>query len=100
MAKRIVTRIGDVFSVRVDGNCKYYFQYIANDMSQLNSSVIRIFCKKYPIDYEPVIDDIIKDKVLFYSHTVLSVGIRLGYWEKVGKHNDIGHPEDAFFLTI
>lgn len=52
MAKRIITRIGDVFEVQLD-NCKKYFQYIANDMTQLNSSVIRAFVEEYPLDYSP-----------------------------------------------
>ena len=41
--KRIVTKIGDVFCIEIDGQYKCYFQYIANDMECLNSSVIRIF---------------------------------------------------------
>ena len=32
MAKRIVTKIGDVFCVDIDNQCKRYFQYIVNDM--------------------------------------------------------------------
>lgn len=97
MAKRIITKIGDVFCTMIDNNYKCYFQFIAKDMSLLNSSTIRVFKRHYPIYYETNIDEIIHDDVSFYSHTVLSVGIRLGYWEKVGKHNDIGHPEDVIF---
>lgn len=50
MVKRIVTKIGDIFCVKTDRGCIAYFQYIANDMTQLNSSVIRVFKKRYPID--------------------------------------------------
>lgn len=44
MAKRIVTKIGNIFGAEIDGKYanidgkyKVYFQYIANDISQLNS---------------------------------------------------------------
>lgn len=43
--KRVLTKIGDVFEVKIDETSKKYFQYIANDMTQLNSDVIRGFKK-------------------------------------------------------
>lgn len=97
--KRIVTKIGNVFCVRVDDRQKQYFQYIANDMTQLNSSVIRVFETRYPLDAKPKLTDVVQDRVWFYAHTILSVGIRLDYWEKVGK---VPYEEtilDALFLT-
>lgn len=90
MAKRIVTRIGNVFCAEIDGKYKVYFQYIANDMSQLNSSVIRVFKRRYPLDANPKMDDIVKDDVIFHMHTVLRVGIEDGIWYKVGRSNDLG----------
>ena len=93
MAKRIVTKIGDVFCVEIDNQCKRYFQYIVNDMEQLNSSVIRVFKLHYPIDYKPIIDDIVKDEVEFYAHTVLRAGIVNNAWYKVGKSKDLGGDE-------
>ena len=90
MAKRIVTKIGDVFCVEVDGRYKQFFQYIANDLTCLNSSTIRVFQKEYPMEYKPVVDDIVKDEVMFYAHTVLKFGIQEGVWYKVGKSADIG----------
>ena len=44
--KRIVTKIGNVFSVKLNESKKKYFQYVANDIYQLNSSVIRVFKKE------------------------------------------------------
>lgn len=90
MAKRIVTKIGDVFCVEVEGRYKQFFQYIANDMTQLNSSTIRVFQKEYPMEYKPVVDEIVKDEVMFYAHTVLRFGIQEGVWYKVGKSADLG----------
>ena len=85
MAKRIVTKIGDVFCVEVDNTYKRYFQYFCNDMTQLNSDVIRAFKKRYPMDYKPKPEDIVKDEVDFYAHTILRNGIEDGLWYKVGK---------------
>ena len=97
MAKRIITKIGDIFCVEVDNEYKCYFQYVANDMTVLNSSVIRVFSKHYPMDYVPVFDDIVKDDVYFYAHTILRFGILYNAWYKVGKHPDIGNPDEITF---
>ena len=94
MAKRIITRIGDVFEVQLD-NCKKYFQYIANDMTQLNSSVIRTFVEEYPLDYSPILENITAGKVDFYAHTVLRWGIQSDLWYKVGR---ISFEEDVNVL--
>ena len=97
MAKRIVTKIGDIFCVEIDNEYKCFFQYVANDMSQLNSSVIRVFSRRYPLDYEPNMDDIIKDDVYFCAHTVLRLGIIYNAWYKVGKHLNLGNPNEIRF---
>ena len=97
MAKRIITKIGDIFCVEVDNSYKCYFQYVANDMTVLNSSVIRVFVRHYPIDYIPVFDDIVNDEVNFYAHTILRFGILYNAWYKVGKHSNIGNPDEIYF---
>lgn len=100
MAKRIITKIGDVFCVEVEGREKAYFQYIANDMNQLNSSTIRVFKKRYPMDSEANVEDIVADEVEFYSHTVLKFGIEDGAWYKVGKSPEIGDTQNILFRTF
>ena len=90
MAKRIVTRIGDIFCAEIDGEYKCYFQYIEKDLSQLNSSVIRAFKRRYPIDATPIIEEIINDDILFYAHTVLRAGIDYNAWYKVRRSNELG----------
>ena len=90
MAKRIVTRIGNVFCAEIDNECKRFFQYVANDLEYLNSSVIRAFKTKYPMDYEPEIEEIVKDEVEFYAHTILKFGIVFNAWYKVGTSKNIG----------
>ncbi len=99
--KRIVTKIGNVFCVEMDGRYKCFFQYIANDIEQLNSSVIRVFRKRYPMDYKPDMDEIVGCEVAFYAHTILRAGIANGIWYKVGKTSDIGQKEleDVIFGT-
>jgi len=95
--KRIVTKIGNIFCVEVDSKHKRFFQYVANDLSQLNSSVIRVFKRKYTIDYTPDMDDIVNDEVDFYAHTVLNVGIRTNTWYKIGTNKNIGDTEHIMF---
>ena len=88
--KRIITRIGDIFCIEIDNEYKCYFQYIAKDMSQLNSSVIRVFKRHYPMDYEYDEQEVLNDEVNFYAHTILRIGIDNGTWYKVGKSKELG----------
>ena len=90
MVKRIVTRIGDIFCAEIDCEYKCYFQYIEKDLSQLNSSVIRVFKRRYPIEYSPIIEEIVIDDILFYAHTVLRAGIDYNAWYKAGKSKELG----------
>jgi hypothetical protein len=82
--QRVRTRIGDVFSVSLDSGSKKYFQYIANDLTQLNSEVIRAFKKTYPINACPELIQVVSDDVDFYAHVVVKWGIKMSLWEKVG----------------
>lgn len=90
MANRIITRIGDIFCIEMYNEYKCYFQFIEIDKMQLGSSVIRAFKSRYPMDYKPVIEDIVNDDVLFYAHTILKFGIEYGIWYKVGKSKELG----------
>lgn len=94
---RANTKIGDVFSVKIDNNSKKYLQYIVSDLTQLNSDVIRAFKKTYPTDANPDLSEIVKGEVEFYAHCVTKWGIKLGYWEKVGNIADIGKTEHILF---
>ena len=95
--KRVVTRIGDIFCVEIDDKYKAYFQYIAKDWEQLNSTVIRVFKNHYPIDSNPSMEEIVNDEVAFYAHTVLQVGFKIGTWYKVGNSKIIGDVENIYF---
>ena len=99
--KRIVTRIGNVFCAEIDNECKRFFQYVANDLEELNSSVIRVFKTKYPMDYKPNIEEIVKDEVEFYAHTILKFGIVFNAWYKVETSKNIGDEyKEALFGDI
>lgn len=97
MVKRIVTRKGDIFCVEIDNKFKVYFQYITTDMTQLNSTVIRVFKKHYPIDYIPNLNEIVKDEVHFYAHTILRQGLYDGAWYKIGSNKDVGDVDNIMF---
>lgn len=97
MAKRIVTKIGDIFSVTLDNGNLRFFQYIANDITQLNSPVIRVFNNEYPTEYEVNPLEVVNDEVDFYAHTMLRWGITDGAWQKVGKCHDVGNTENIMF---
>lgn len=97
MAKRIITKIGDIFSVALNNGNQRFFQYIANDYSQLNSSVIRVFKKEYPAEYEINPEEVVNDKVDFYAHAILKFGIIEGVWHKVGKCPNVGDTGNILF---
>lgn len=93
MAKRIVTKIGDVFCAELGDGYKGYFQYVAIDKTMLGGRVIRVFKKRYKVDEQPTVEEILKDEVQFYAHTLLKPGIQLNHWYKVGKSEEIGIEE-------
>lgn len=96
---RAQTNIGDVFCVKLDGIGKRYFQYVANDISMLNSSVIKVFKKIYTVDDNPEIKKIINDDIDFCAHVVLKWGLDKNLWGKVGNAGDVGSLEMLFRNT-
>ena len=93
MAKRIVIKIGNIFCAEIDGKYKCYFQYIMKDTNQLNSPVIRVFKRRYPMDYKPDMEEIVSDDVLFYAHTFIRFGVFYEAWYKVGNSMNLGVDE-------
>lgn len=96
---RANTKIGDVFLVKIDGSSKKYFQYIVSDLTQLNSDVIRVFKKVYPINANPDLSEIVSREVEFYAHCVTKLGLKMGYWESIGNISDVGEI-DHIYLEI
>lgn len=94
---RIQTKTGDVFEVKVDDFRKKYFQYTINDLTQLNSDVIRVFKKIYSIDQKPELAEIVDEEIEFYAHCVTKIGVKMGLWNRVGNIDDVGKPKDVLF---
>ena len=94
---RTNTKIGDVFSVKIDDTSKKYFQYIVNDLTQLNSDVIRAFKKVYPLNANPNLSEIVNGQVEFYAHCITKLGLKMGYWESVGNISDVGKTSQILF---
>lgn len=85
MAKRTVTRIGDIFCAEIDNEYKCYFQYVGKDTYQLGGALIRVFRKHYPLDANPSMDEITADEVAFHTLTYIQPGTYDNAWYKVGK---------------
>ena len=66
-------------------DCRRYFQYIADDKSQLSSSVIKVFREKYPLRSNPDLEELATGEAECYIHTDVRFGLRESLWEKVGK---------------
>ncbi|ROS90045.1 hypothetical protein EEL34_05990 [Muribaculaceae bacterium Isolate-039 (Harlan)] len=98
MAKRIVTRIGDIFCVELGNGYKSYFQYMLKDCHYLGGAVIRAFKTNYPVEYEPKIEEIVKDEVAFHALTYLRAGIDENTWYKIGNSKEIGQEELKSFV--
>lgn len=94
---RVNTKIGDVFSVKIDENSKKYFQLIAFDLTQLNSDVIRAFKKKYSNDENPDVLEIVNQEVEFYTHCITKFGIKMNLWEKIGNSINLGELSHILF---
>ncbi|HEV2330315.1 MAG TPA: Imm26 family immunity protein [Verrucomicrobiae bacterium] len=87
--------IGDVFEVKLPDGRKF-IQYVANDVSMLNSSVIRSFKKQYAENQKINVEEIVRGDVNFYAHVFLKNGCKLGYWNKIGHTDEIGRLDMLF----
>jgi len=84
---RTYVRKGDVFSVETDCG-KRYFQYVCNDINQLNGNVICVFK-----------DESLKE-VDFYIHTTVAAGVKFYGWQKIGKLPCPDISDVVFFTKI
>ncbi len=93
---RVMTKIGDIFSVRIDQLTIKYFQYVGNDLTQLNSEVIRVFKTRYDINLTHDFSEVIKTDIDFYAHCVIKWGIKRKLWQKAGHSEDVGEVDIYF----
>jgi hypothetical protein len=94
---RANTKIGDIFSVKLDDSSKKFFQLIAFDLTQLNSDVIRAFKNIYTLNANPDLSEIVNGEVEFYAHCVTKLGLKMKLWESVGNMAEIGSTKDILF---
>ncbi len=59
--------------------------------------MIRAFRKEYPIDSVPDFSCVVKEEVEFYAHCVTKWGVKLGFWDRVGKSNEVGTLDHILF---
>jgi hypothetical protein len=93
---RVISKVGDIYSVLLNDGTKKYFQYIANDATQLNSEVIRAFKRKYAIEAKPDLEEIIKDEIDFFAHCFIKLGVKRELYIKVGNISQVGTLEILF----
>lgn len=93
---RVITLIGDIYEVKLGDKQLAYFQFIGKDKAQLQSDVIRVFRGRY--SRRPIIDDLICEEVECYLHTFIKLGIKMGFWTKVG-HSSIFGSTDIWFRS-
>jgi hypothetical protein len=90
-------KIGDIFCVNIDEKTKRFLQYVANDGSQLNSNVVRVFIKSYQINESPDMEEIVLDDVEFYAHSMVKFMVKFNQCEKVGNSSNIGDTKSILF---
>lgn len=98
--KRVVTKIGDIFSVQISPSQKKHFQLIAFDLLCLNSDVIRAFSQVYQNDSHPSVEEIVVGDVEFYAHCVTKAGVNMDLWKKIGNSDDVGRLDQVNFRII
>jgi hypothetical protein len=86
-----------VFEIKVNGG-KKYMQFIADDIQQLNSSVLRVFksIHVYDLGYNPSL--LKNDEEEFCMHvTDIKRGEKEGLWRKIANEKVFKSDVDVFF---
>jgi hypothetical protein len=78
-------RIGDIFSIAIGDGQVRFFQYIGNDSTQLDSEIIRVYKNQYSSANAIDLESIITSEIDWHAHCFLRLGLKMGYWSKVGK---------------
>jgi hypothetical protein len=89
-------KVGDLFQVQMDQSSVRYFQYIADDLTQLNSQVVRVFREAYVANEHIDVDRITAGAIDFHAHVFLTIGLKQQQWRKVGHTNDVGNRDVLF----
>lgn len=84
MASRLILKKGDIFEVPLQNGSVRYFQYLMNDLTQLNSDVIRVFNLKEKPLKENIQKEILDSGIDFYVHCSIRIGYKMNLWHKIG----------------
>ncbi len=93
---RVVTRIGDVFAVPLDDDTCKCFVYAATDPTQLHSPVIKAFKEIHLLSAQLDVDEVVRGEVDFHAHCMVSWGVKMGLWKKIGHVRDVGTVDVLF----
>lgn len=88
MAKKNGPKVGDIYCIELDDLFKCFFQYLGDDSTKRHTPVIRVFQNCYPINYEPILDEIINDGVLFFAHIAPDHERKPWKWYYIGNAED------------
>jgi hypothetical protein len=97
---RTKTKVGDIFFITLDNGNKVYFQYIANDLTQLNSDVIRVFKSEYPPNVEVDFSQLLQGEIDFHAHTMINVGVKQNYYNKIGNSKVFPDFDNIIFRDV
>lgn len=84
MARRLSSKIGDVYETIPIEGVPRYLQLIALDEINLNSDVVIVFEKTLANPAEKHVGAIVAQGVDFYIHTTVAQGVADGLWRKIG----------------
>ena len=93
------TTIGNVFAVDLGNDVQKFFQYVADDLTQLNSQVIRSFKTTHPSGAKPDLDELVRGQPEFHAHVAIQWGVKMGLWKKVGNATVAGRVDVLFRNT-
>lgn len=87
---------GDLFEVRLSDTDARYFQYVSDDSTQLGSQVVRVFRESRDVREPPDFRRIAAGIIDFHAHVFLRIGLKQGFWRKVG-HAQASDDVDVLF---
>lgn len=88
--------IGDVFKVQLEDRRVRPFQHVAQDKTQLNSDVIRVFKRVLQPNEMFELQDVVSSPVDFHAHVYVASAARPGLWQKIGKADVVGRVDVIF----
>lgn len=83
LASRHTVKPGDIFEI-VEGDRKFYFQFVLKDVNYMAGHLIRVFDIEIDSDQEIGIQELTNIPIKFYTHTRAIEGLKDELWKKYG----------------